>query len=140
MGSVLRSILPFRTPFVIRTLIRQAFLLPTLAVFLSLNAFSQSPGGVNANLKMWLKANTGVTGTTNVSNWADQSGSGNNATQGVVANQPSLVTNDLNFNPTINSFNHRIRMKTRITSVAEISISSSPLSCLILSSFRIPSR
>ncbi len=63
---------------------------------------AQSPGGVSSNLKVWLKAGTGVTGTTNVSNWADQSGNGNNASQGTAANQPSLISSDLNFNPSIN--------------------------------------
>ena len=68
----------------------------------SVSAIAQSPGGVGSNLALWLKAGNGVTGTTNVSVWADQSGSGNNAFQATPANQPSLVTNDLNFNPSIN--------------------------------------
>ncbi len=59
------------------------------------------PGGAQTPV-FWVKAGSGVTGTTNVSLWADQSGLGNNATQATVSNQPSLVTNDINFNPSIN--------------------------------------
>ena len=63
---------------------------------------SQSPGGVSTNLRTWVKGDVGVTGTTNVSVWADQSGLGNNFSQGTVANQPALVTNDINGHATIN--------------------------------------
>ena len=61
------------------------------------------PGGLSG-LIFWVKGGVGVTGTTNVSNWADQSGSANNATQGTGANQPALVTNDINFNSSINFY------------------------------------
>lgn len=60
---------------------------------------AQSPGGVNSNFKLWLKANTGVTGTSTVTGWADQSGNGFNATS--PGNAPQLLTNQLNFNPVI---------------------------------------
>ncbi len=63
---------------------------------------AQSPGGVSSNLKIWVKGDVGVTGTTNVSAWADQSGLANNFTQGTAANQPSLVTNDINSHASIN--------------------------------------
>lgn len=70
--------------------------------FISVAAVNVSlPGGV-AGAVLWVKADAGVTGTTNVSSWADQSGTNNNATQGTMANQPSLINPDLNFNPTIN--------------------------------------
>lgn len=59
------------------------------------------PGGV-PGLAFWVKADVGVTVTTDVSQWADQSGNSNHAVQPVVANQPALVNNDLNFHPTIN--------------------------------------
>lgn len=62
---------------------------------------SQSPGGVSTNLKTWVIGDVGVTGTTNVSLWADQSGLGNNFSQGTAANQPSLVTGDINGHATI---------------------------------------
>lgn len=48
-----------------------------------------------ANLKLWLKADAGITlnGAT-VSVWADQSGNGNNCSQGVAINQPTYVAVD----------------------------------------------
>lgn len=64
------------------------------------NALGQGPGGVSANLKLWLKGNTGVTGSP-VSSWADQSGNGFSATQGTVAARPAVIANRLNFNPAI---------------------------------------
>ncbi len=64
---------------------------------------AQSPGGVAGSV-FWVKGGVGVTGTTNVSAWTDQSGSGNNATQGVAGNQPALVINDINFNSSINFY------------------------------------
>lgn len=68
--------------------------------YFTIAAHIPAPGGVVGNV-FWVKADAGVTGTTNVSNWADQSGAGNDAMQGVAANQPSLVNNSLNFNPVI---------------------------------------
>lgn len=55
-----------------------------------------------AGLKLWLKADAGVTlnGST-VSAWADQSGNGNDATQSVAIAQPTFVANALNGNPVI---------------------------------------
>ncbi|MFY0608690.1 MAG: hypothetical protein JXR10_18390, partial [Cyclobacteriaceae bacterium] len=58
-----------------------------------------SPGGVTNNISYWLKANDGVTGTAQVSAWADQTSAGLNAVQGSSANQPSLTENALNYNP-----------------------------------------
>jgi len=55
-----------------------------------------SPGG--GELKLWLRADAGVTGATPVTAWADQSGNGNNATAGT---GPDLVSDQLNFNPTL---------------------------------------
>jgi len=63
--------------------------------------FSQSPGGVSTNLELWVKADTGVTGTTNVSQWDDNSVNANHATNATVSLQPSLVDNAVNFNPAI---------------------------------------
>lgn len=59
------------------------------------------PGGV-IGLAFWVKGDVGVTGTTDVSEWADQSGNSNHAVQAVVANQPTLVNNDINFHSSIN--------------------------------------
>ena len=68
--------------------------------YFTLGMIVYSPGGLQTPA-FWVKAGSGVTGTTDVSLWADQSGGGNNATQVVVANQPSLIVNDINFNPSI---------------------------------------
>ncbi|MGI9301153.1 MAG: hypothetical protein ACR2RB_00390, partial [Gammaproteobacteria bacterium] len=66
-----------------------------------------SPGGVQGNLRLWLKADAG-TGVTNdndpVATWVDQSSGGNNATQGTAVQRPTLQTdagNRINFNPAI---------------------------------------
>jgi len=55
-----------------------------------------------SGLKLWLEADAGVTlnGST-VSQWADQSGSGTNASQGTSASQPILVANALNGKPAV---------------------------------------
>ncbi len=73
-----------------------------LAVFstflvLSSVALSQIP---TLNLQLWLKSDAGITlnGST-VSNWADQSGNGNNAIQNNSDRQPLLVNNGLNGKP-----------------------------------------
>ena len=71
-------------------------------LLLSLSSLAQSPGNVSTNLSVWLKANVGVSGTTNVSSWADQSGNGNNAIQNTPANQPALLSDDINSYPSIN--------------------------------------
>ena len=56
-----------------------------------------------SGLKLWLKADTGVTtnGSGQVSTWADQSGNANNATQTTGANQPLLITNAVNGRPVV---------------------------------------
>ncbi len=56
------------------------------------------PGGVPSNLVLWLKANAGVTGSSPVTGWADQSDEGNDASG---QNSPALVASDLNYNPGI---------------------------------------
>jgi Secretion system C-terminal sorting domain len=102
--SYLNGILRFLKHFEVKVLCKRFIALPSILLLCCSVGFSQSPGGVSSNLKLWLKANAGVTGTTNVSNWADQSGLGNNAFQATPANQPALVLNDLNFNPSINFY------------------------------------
>ncbi len=73
-----------------------------VAIFLPYLSKSQSPGGVSTNLRTWVKGDVGVTGIANVSLWADQSGLANNFSQGTLANQPALITNDINGHATIN--------------------------------------
>jgi Carbohydrate binding domain/SdrD B-like domain/Bacterial Ig domain len=60
---------------------------------------SFAPGGVTG-ASIWLKANTGVT-TGATLTWADQSGNSRNGVQSTAANQPLLVTNAFNFNPSL---------------------------------------
>ena len=57
------------------------------------------PAGITDDLKLWLKADAGITGSTPVSAWADQSGNGYNAS--VPTSGPDLVSSQLNFNPTL---------------------------------------
>lgn len=66
-----------------------------------MNTFAQSPGNVATNLHLWLKADAGVTGTTAVSAWADQSGQGNDAAQATSSKRPSLTSEAFNFNPAL---------------------------------------
>jgi hypothetical protein len=54
-------------------------------------------------LGLWLKANTGLTlNGSSVSQWADQSGHGNNATQAAASAQPTLASNAINGLPAVN--------------------------------------
>ena len=54
------------------------------------------------NLKVWVKANVGVTlNGTNVTTWADQSGNNNNLVNASSTAQPSLTTNSVNGLPSI---------------------------------------
>ncbi|MBS1955294.1 MAG: chitobiase/beta-hexosaminidase C-terminal domain-containing protein [Cyanobacteria bacterium SZAS-4] len=50
----------------------------------------------SSDLLLWLRGDLGVTGTTAISSWADQSGNGRNATQSTGALKPALVTGVLN--------------------------------------------
>ncbi len=57
-----------------------------------------SPGGSSA-LTLWLNGEAGVSSTGGlVSSWADQSGTGNDVTQGNSSNQPTLVSGAINYN------------------------------------------
>lgn len=61
-----------------------------------------SPTNISG-LRIWLDAGAGVTtnGAGNVSQWSDQSGKANHATQGTGSAQPLFVTNVLNSRPVI---------------------------------------
>ncbi len=72
-----------------------------ILIFGYIQSYAQVP---TTNLKLWLKADAGTNTTTDgaaVSNWADQSGNGNNATQSTTANQPTYVASALNGKPAI---------------------------------------
>ncbi|MBL4708052.1 MAG: hypothetical protein JKY48_06395, partial [Flavobacteriales bacterium] len=76
---------------------RVIFYILGLLNFVSVDA--QTPGNVSSNLQLWLKADAGITGATPITAWNDQSSNGNNVS--VPANGPDLLTNQLNFNPTL---------------------------------------
>lgn len=57
----------------------------------------QSPGGVAANLRVWLKPDSGFT----PASWQDNSGNANNYTQTNPARQPFVASTQYNFNPVI---------------------------------------
>ena len=77
------------------------------AGFITLGAqqVTGSPGGVSADLAIWLKADAGtsvITDATSVSAWNDQSINDNNVTQGTGTAQPIFrnnATDNINFHP-----------------------------------------
>ncbi|MDW8851691.1 gliding motility-associated C-terminal domain-containing protein [Flavobacterium sp. MMLR14_040] len=88
---------------------KKYLLVPITSLALSFSVQAQSPGGVSDNLRLWLKANSNVTPSTdeaNVTTWANQTGSVSNAlyiptmfTQTVV--NPTFQENIINFNPSL---------------------------------------
>jgi hypothetical protein len=58
---------------------------------------------VTSGLQLWLKADAGVSTNSSgtVTNWADQSGNGNDAAQDDSTNAPLLVTNEVNGKPVL---------------------------------------
>ncbi|MDR6160107.1 hypothetical protein QF023_003623 [Chryseobacterium sp. SLBN-27] len=72
----------------------------TSGQFFTFAGLATAPGGVFANLRIWLKADDGFT----PSSWADRSGSSNNFTQTNASRQPNLIAANTkyNFNPTVN--------------------------------------
>lgn len=69
-------------------------------------------------LAAWYRADLGVTGTTNVSAWADQSGNGEDIAQGTEANQPELVDDVVNGHPVIRFTRANTDFLTRATTPA----------------------
>jgi len=71
--------------------------------------FAQSPGGISAGLRWWMKADAGVlnnsltsaTATQAVQRWNDQSTVANNANQLTGANQPTFQTGVINGYPVL---------------------------------------
>jgi len=83
---------------------RSLYILLTLFLLLcSLQTVNAAPGGVGGNLRIWLDADKGITGTTAITQWNDQSGNGKHVTQNTAANQPSLNTasSTMNFHQSI---------------------------------------
>jgi len=64
------------------------------------------PGGINADFRLWLKANRGInlaTGT-KVTTWTDLGSLGKDATQATLENRPTFIdasTSNINFNPVV---------------------------------------
>jgi len=59
--------------------------------------YSTSLPQIGSNIALWLRSDVGVTSNSgSVSNWADQSGGGNNATQISSSLQPTLTTGAIN--------------------------------------------
>ena len=82
------------------------FRLITLTFFALLFAltpsFAQNTPTTVPGLKVWLKADTGITlNAGNVASWADVSGNGNNATQANPPNQPEYVSAAFNGKPVV---------------------------------------
>ncbi|WP_158655119.1 LamG-like jellyroll fold domain-containing protein [Flavivirga eckloniae] len=71
--------------------------------------YTTAPGGITANLELWLKADSGVEEAVgdsaedadSILNWLDNTDNNNDATQITVGNQPVLDEDAINFNPTI---------------------------------------
>ena len=67
-------------------------------------ALLTQPGGISADLALWLRADQGVVlNSGDIAQWTDQSVSGANAFQNTVADRPSqnLGDRNLNFNPSV---------------------------------------
>lgn len=64
------------------------------------HAQAQGPGGINANVRLWLRANSGFTPT----QWSNQSGNSFHYTQANVPAQPAAIAafGMYNFNPAVN--------------------------------------
>jgi len=58
---------------------------------------------IGTNIKLWLKADVGITKDENdyVSVWSDQSGNGNDATQSIGSSQPLWIDNYINNKPSV---------------------------------------
>jgi len=66
-----------------------------LFLFFTFSSMAQSPGGQSGNLRMWLKANAGVS----TSVWNDQTSNNNDFSQYTSSLRPSITNNIINFNP-----------------------------------------
>lgn len=92
------------------------------------NAFSplQLPG-----LLLWLRADQGITSASNkVSQWADLSGNGNHASQGVGASQPTWVPNAINGRPALDFSGANTFMDTSAATI--IPTGGTPYSVLVV--------
>ncbi len=67
--------------------------------YFTMGEIVQAPGGIGTNLRLWLRADAGVTGTSLVSAWEDQSGNGHNTSRW--GGDPQLVSESINYNAAI---------------------------------------
>ncbi len=75
--------------------------------YFTLSVNHKAPGNLKSNLVLWLKGDVGTSTTTDntsLSDWQDQSGNGNDVSQGTGASQPTFknnATNNINYNPVV---------------------------------------
>ncbi len=67
--------------------------------YFTLGEIVQAPGGIGTNLRLWLRADAGVTGTSFVTAWEDQSGNANHTTRW--SGDPQLISESINYNSAI---------------------------------------
>ncbi|MBT6438450.1 MAG: hypothetical protein HOK72_02015, partial [Flavobacteriales bacterium] len=74
---------------------------------------TDGPAGITTGLKAWIKADAGITQDGNgINTWADQSGEGNNFTQGTNNEKPDFVGSYANYNPAVQFDGDRHNMET----------------------------
>jgi large repetitive protein len=76
----------------------------TSGQFFSFGKDISGPGCVSADLKIWMKADAGVSGTATASQWTNQGPLPYNLTQATATNQPTYATSGsqmVNFNPSL---------------------------------------
>ena len=71
----------------------------------------------------WYRADAGVTGTSSVSEWADQSGSGNSLIQGTANRQPALYADVLNGYPVV-GLKNVVGTQARMTTLSNFPLTS----------------
>ncbi|MCK0133553.1 BspA family leucine-rich repeat surface protein [Arenibacter sp. S6351L] len=74
---------------------------PAKGTVFTLAKFQEAPGGVFADLNLWLRADQGLVGSSNASEWTDHSPNDNNAVQAAGSKQPMISENATNFNTSI---------------------------------------
>ncbi|TGV04600.1 LamG-like jellyroll fold domain-containing protein [Flavivirga rizhaonensis] len=92
--------------------------------------YTRSPGGIAANLELWLKADSGVEELANdsaedadpVLNWLDNTDNNYDATQAVAGNQPVFDEDAINFNPTIDFDGDDLLQTAAITSNPDMTV------------------
>jgi gliding motility-associated-like protein len=74
---------------------------PTDGLVFTLAKTNKAPGGIISDLNLWLRADQGTVGASNLSQWTDQSPNSNNAVQATSANQPVFEENAINYHPMV---------------------------------------